>query len=132
MVQVVVAGEAVLGRAEEVARRIEARVARALAGREPPPPLRLADGPSLLTARYGPPDLDESTENDTPRPALVTRLLTYTPERVRAVYVRNHSAAGPPRWGLLGFAEPGTNAVLSPDEVAERMAGRGRGLPAYR
>ena len=84
-----------------------------------------ADDPPRFVARYGPPDLDESPGEEPGRPLLALRLLTYHRERVRAVYVRDESAAGPPKWALLGFTEPGTNAVLGPEGVVERMKGRG-------
>lgn len=71
-----------------------------------------------FVARWGKPDLVESTERDHPRPPLVTRLLTYrTPTvSVRAAFLALAKVGAPPpysAWRLLGFQNAKTDAVIS-------------------
>jgi hypothetical protein len=85
------------------------------------------DDLSQFVCRYGKPDIDDSTENDRPRPPIVTRMLTYKKEGVRAAYVPDAKAGTPPpyrKWKLIGFQDPTNNAVLSAAEVVRRMQGR--------
>lgn len=82
-----------------------------------------------IIERYGLPDTDESTENDTPRPPIVTRLLIYKKERVQFTFVPGGKATmgSPPpytSWTLLGIQDPETSEVLSADEVTKRMTAR--------
>jgi hypothetical protein len=91
-----------------------------------------SDPSSLDTfvARYGPPDADESTEHDVPRPPIVTRRIVYKRAGVAAVYVPNAPMNyAPPydSWRLLGYQESITNKVLSLADVRHRMRAAGRG-----
>ena len=64
---------------------------------------RQVDPPRLLTSntdaafdfvqRFGIPDTDESSENEDPRPPIVTRMLTYQKEHVRAIFRRRFRLA---------------------------------------
>lgn len=85
------------------------------------------DDVSQFVCRFGKPDIDDSTENDRPRPPIVTRKLIYEKERVRAVYVPDARISDPPpyrRWKFIGFQDPDTNVVLSAQEVVRRMQAR--------
>jgi hypothetical protein len=123
----------------EVARRVGEKPARGPApvaevrAPAPPPPLpaltaKAQDDPMLFMARYGPPSEDRSTEKDVPRPRVVSRILTYRAERVRATY-RVDSPFGASRsqrrWKLTGYTDPVLNEPLDAEEVERRMAGRG-------
>jgi hypothetical protein len=87
------------------------------------------DDLSLFLASYGPPDERDSTENDHPRPPIVTKWIVYRNEHVRATYVPDARLGDPPpyeRWKLVAFQDTGTNAVLRPADVARRLRGRQR------
>ncbi len=80
-------------------------------------------------SRFGEPDSIESSENEIPRPPIVTKFLVYERERVRAVYVVDAPVNSPPpyeRWKLFGFQDPQTNEVLQPAEAIERLKARDR------
>jgi hypothetical protein len=82
---------------------------------------------SVLVAKYGEPDRIRSSENETPRPPIVTKQLIYADQHVRAVYVPDSEVGAPPpyeKWKLVGFQDNRTNAVLQPAEVVARMAKR--------
>lgn len=82
-------------------------------------------------ARFGEPDRVESSENETPRPPIVTKFLVYETERVRAVYVVDAPINSPPpynKWKLFGFQDPQTNEVLQPAEAIDRLKARDRQL----
>jgi hypothetical protein len=83
--------------------------------------------PEAVIAKYGKPDVVDSTEYDKPRPPMVTKFLTYTKERVRFVFLANGPVGSPPpyrKWRLLGAQDPRGNEPLNADEVERRMAGR--------
>jgi hypothetical protein len=85
------------------------------------------DDVSQVICRYGKPDIDDSTENDRPRPPIVTRMLTYKKEGVRAAYVPEAKFGTPHpygKWKLIGFQDPKSNPVLSAEEVVKRMQAR--------
>jgi hypothetical protein len=85
------------------------------------------DDLTLLISRYGKPDRDENSENEVPRPSIVTRRLTYTKAHVRANYVPDTSVdASPPyrNWTFVSFQDSRTNAVLSAQEVDGRLTAR--------
>ncbi len=87
------------------------------------------DDLTLFISKFGPPDVDKSSENENPRPPIVTRQLIYKLENVRAVYVPEAPIGAPPpykKWKLLGFQDHKTNAVLQPDEVVTRLEKRKR------
>jgi len=82
------------------------------------------DDISVFISKYGEPDQIKSSENEKPRPPIVTKQLIYKKENVRAVYV---PAGTPPpyhKWELVGFQDNHTNKVLTPEEVALRLARR--------
>lgn len=83
--------------------------------------------PTTIIAKYGKPDRAQSTEDDKPRPPIVTRFLDYTKEKVRFVLVADVAIGQPPpykHWLLFAVTDPTTNKRLPPDEVIRRMAVR--------
>jgi TM2 domain-containing membrane protein YozV len=83
---------------------------------------------SIVLDRYGQPDTDVSTENDSPRPLIVTRILTYRTERTRLVFVPDipNSKTPPPYqfWLLVGASDPVADEKLSFEEAARRLVAR--------
>ena len=87
------------------------------------------DDLSLFISKYGQPDQIKSSENESPRPPIVTKQLIYKKENVRAVYVADASVGAPPpyeKWKLLGFQDNRTNAVIDPTDVVKKLEGRKR------
>jgi hypothetical protein len=92
-------------------------------------PAPVGDDAAYFIWKYGPPDLDESTEHEQPRPPMVTRWLTYRNERVRMVYYPDAKPGSPPPykgWKLMGALDLDQDQTLSPDEIVRRMAPRKR------
>lgn len=88
------------------------------------------DDVELFISKYGPPDTDDSTEYDKPRPPFVTRWLIYEPEHVKALYIPDGVKLGDPppykRWKLIGFTDSGDNHVLRASVVVDRLKSRKR------
>jgi hypothetical protein len=94
-----------------------------------PAPAQPRDDVELFIAKYGPPDREDSTQHDSPRPPIVTRFLIYDAERVRAVYVPDAKVGTPPpyrRWKLMGFQDSQDNSVIRVADVDERLKNRKR------
>jgi hypothetical protein len=88
-----------------------------------------SDDLSLFVARFGPPDQDESSEHERPRPPIVTRWLTYRQEGVQLVYYPDATPGTPPpysKWKLLGAKDLRAERALSAEELVSRMAHRKR------
>lgn len=87
------------------------------------------DDLTLFISKYGPPDSEYSSENEVPRPLIVTRWLIYKKESVRAVYHPDAPVGSSPpyeKWKLFGFQNQKTNAVIKPAQVVKLMAHRER------
>ena len=85
------------------------------------------DDLSLFISKFGLPDIDKSSENEKPRPPIITRQMIYEKEGVRAVYVPDAPIGTPPpykSWKLMGFQDQRTNEVLKPSEVVKRLEKR--------
>ena len=84
------------------------------------------DDLTLFLSQYAPPDSDDTTAYDTPRPPLVTRWLVYSREGVRVIYIANGKVGAPPpyTWRLLGFTQDGTHEPLAADEALRLLANR--------
>lgn len=78
------------------------------------------DDADLVIKRFGKPDLDKSSENEIPKPAFITRMLDYTKERVRFVYVLENDG----KWKYVGNTDPVTNTVIEPEEAVKRLKDR--------
>jgi hypothetical protein len=85
-----------------------------------------ADDAADIIQRYGPPDKDDSTAYDQPRPPVVSRFLDYTRKNVRAILIPTNPVGAPPpyNWKLLGFFDMARQQKLSPDEAARRLGSR--------
>jgi hypothetical protein len=83
-----------------------------------------------LIASCGDPDTDESSENEKPRPLIVTRILTFTKERVRVAYVPDVPRADVPppysEWNLVLVMDPTlqAKAAITAETAARRMSAR--------
>jgi hypothetical protein len=75
------------------------------------------DDLSHFLAKYGRPEEATSSENEKPRPVIITRFLTYRSRNVRAIYYRIEDGS----WKLLGFTDPRNNESIDPEEVVRRM-----------
>jgi hypothetical protein len=87
----------------------------------------LGEDAAKFIARYGAPDRDDSNQLQTPRPLMITRVLTYEDENVRVVFFpRVESGSQPPfkAWKLKLFQDTRDNAVLTSDQVADRLSKR--------
>lgn len=86
------------------------------------------DDLSLFTSKFGEPDHVKSSEDEVPRPPIVTRQLIYAKENVRVVYVVNSEVGAPPysKWKLIGFQHNRSNAVLTPGAAVARLKSRQR------
>jgi len=83
--------------------------------------------PEAVIAKYGMPDVVDSTEYDKPRPPLVTKFVTYKKENVRFVFFADAPVGSPPpykKWKFLGGQDPRNNSVLKAEEIEKRMANR--------
>jgi hypothetical protein len=74
-----------------------------------------------LVRRFGRPDYDTSTANDSPRPMFVTRTLTYERARVRAVYRTDGGANRLGVWVLIGYLDSGTDSRISEQFALNRL-----------
>lgn len=71
------------------------------------PPSHIPESLAAALELYGPADITESTENDKPRPPIVTRLMTYNAENVRLVFVPDRPGAPPYKdWRLVMCIDP--------------------------
>src|SRR4051812_807369 len=70
-----------------------------------PLPASVRNDAELLLYRCGKPDKDDSTENDTPRPPIPSRIIEYRKAKLRLAYVPGGDAnvGDPPpyKWKLL-------------------------------
>lgn len=77
-----------------------------------------------ISKRYGPPSRVTSTENDRPRPALVTRFVEYERQAVRFVLLADAPiGTAPPyqHWVLMGVQDLKTKKSLTAEEVERRF-----------
>lgn len=90
--------------------------------------LQPSDDAEFFISKYGPPDKQDSTDNDVPRPEIPTRFLVYEPEHVRVVYIPDAKIgdAPPYRWKLVGFQDDRDNSVLTVEEARARLKDRQR------
>lgn len=83
------------------------------------------DDAELMMSKFGLPDVDDSTDNDKPRPPLVTRLLTYRSAGVKAGFLCGGKVGDPPpcghRWGLIGFTDVESKTSFTFDEAMTKL-----------
>jgi hypothetical protein len=84
------------------------------------------DDYDATVGRFGPPDEDDSTDRDVPRPPIPTRWITYKKEHVRFIFVPDGKLGDPPpyRWKLLGSTDPRTQRPISPSLAVQRLSTR--------
>jgi hypothetical protein len=86
----------------------------------PPPP----ETPEEFVGRFGKPDLDESNENDDPKPKTPTRRLYFKSEKVRAIFTSSDNQAPPRNWKLAALEADITGKAISEKEFLAVMAYR--------
>ena len=82
------------------------------------------DDAAAWLSRCAPPESDTTTAYDNPRPAIVTRFLSYPSKSVRIILVANGPMGSPPpysSWRLMGVTDPGNNQPIEPNEALRRM-----------
>ena len=97
-----------------------------------PRPPSGSDHAAWIEAVAGTPDEDYSSENEAPRPRIVTRVMTYRSKHVRVVLMptlsRQPNASTPPyqSWTIVAFVDPdlSTYARLSSREGFRRLLGK--------
>ena len=80
-----------------------------------------------IIAKFGKPERDDSTENDMPRPPIVTRLVEYLPENIKIIFVPTGKFGDSPPfsgWKVMGYIDVGTDNKMSSTEVSERLRSR--------
>lgn len=77
--------------------------------------------PKAIVAKYGKPDVVKSTENDNPRPPLVTRMMEYKKAGVRVTLLANDKQPPYKNWKLMGFQDIKTNKVIKLEEFESRI-----------
>jgi hypothetical protein len=80
-----------------------------------------------IIAKYGKPERDDSTENDVPRPPIVTRFVEYRPEDVKIAFVPLGKLGDSPPfsgWKVIGYIDIGTDTKISRSEAFERLSSR--------
>ncbi len=82
------------------------------------------DDLTTFTCRYGTPDEDYNSANEKSKPLVITRMLTYKKEGVRAVYVPQTKQPPFEKWTLVAFQDPMTKERISLEEVIKRMEAR--------
>ena len=73
---------------------------------------------------YGKPDIDDSTKNDTPRPPIVTRFITYYNSDIKILAIADANIGSPPPykgWKVIGFTDSNSRAKLSASEAKQRL-----------
>ena len=86
----------------------------------------------IILSLYGNPDVSDTTENDDPRPMIVTRKFVYNAENVRVTFAPNQrgaigSAAPITAWLVFGYQDNASDRPLTSAEVDARMVHRYRG-----
>lgn len=91
-------------------------------------PASVTNDAELLVYQCGKPDLDDSTENDRPRPLIPTRFIEYRAAGLRFGYVPGGDAkAGDPppyRWTLAGVVDIAQNTAISAAELNSTLSSR--------
>jgi len=93
-----------------------------------PAPVQFGTGDDAAAwlSRCTPPESDTTTAYDKPRPAIVTRYLSYPSKSVKIILVANGPMGSPPpysSWRLMGVADPSNNQPIEPEEALRRMGG---------
>jgi hypothetical protein len=82
-----------------------------------------------IIAKYGRPERDDSTEYDTPRPPIVTRIVEYRPENVKIAFIPVGKVGEPPpyyAWKIIGYIDINTNTKMLSEEAAARLGRRSK------
>ena len=82
------------------------------------------DTAALLIKRLGPPDRDDSTAYDNPRPPIVTRFIEYRSQGVKIIFTpKAKYGEAPPysAWKAIGFIDLRKKKALTPEAAYARL-----------
>lgn len=82
------------------------------------------DDADLLISRCGPPDIDDTTAFDNPRPPIPTRIIKYRRAKLRIAFYPGDARVGDPppyRWKLLGVVDERTEKAIQLPEAVQRL-----------
>ena len=83
----------------------------------------------LIIETYPNPERNESTENDVPRPLIITRFIEYKPEGVKLALIPKAKLGDLPpfeKWKLFGAIDTRTETKLTYPEAVDRLRQRAR------
>ncbi len=84
---------------------------------------RLDDVSQGFILRYGSPDKALSTEHDSPRPAIPTRVFCYNSIGLTVIFIPEASQYDKPpyKWKLVSFVDQQTETPITADEALARF-----------
>ena len=80
--------------------------------------------PRTIIAKYGKPDVVKSSENERPKPILITRMMEYKKAGVRVTLLANDKQPPYVNWKLMGYQDIKTNKVIKLDEFESRITAK--------
>lgn len=82
--------------------------------------------PDSVIAKYGTPDIIDSSAYDNPRPPIVVKMFIYKKENVRLIFMANPPGAPPPYndWRYIGAEDAPGKKVISITEALHRLSRR--------
>jgi hypothetical protein len=88
-----------------------------------PPAGRGSDDGFDIIARYGRPDVDDTTAYDSPRPPIPTRFMDYREAGVRVGFIPRGRLGDPPphTWTIIGFVDIAKQEKISIEEANRRL-----------
>lgn len=89
---------------------------------------QVSDDASRFIARFGKPDVDQSSEREQPRPPIVTRLLTYKKAKIRFAFVLGDGH----QWKALGAIDLRTNKPVTLAVAEKRIKAASSGSSSSR
>jgi hypothetical protein len=72
---------------------------------------------------FEPPDFDDNTGFDVPRPPLVSRFMVYRAENVRVMFLARGTVGAPPpyKWRFIAFSDAQTNQPLDVSDAMNKL-----------
>jgi hypothetical protein len=79
---------------------------------------------AAIVAKYGRPDIDDSTEYNAPRPPMVTRWIEYKRSHVKIMFYPDCRVGDPPpysAWRVIGYINTQLDASISAEEATQLL-----------
>jgi hypothetical protein len=79
---------------------------------------------AAIVAKYGQPDIDDSTAYDNPRPPIVTRWIEYKPSHVKIMFFPDCKFGDPPpygEWRVVGYINTQLESAISAEEATQLL-----------